>query len=691
MALLEEGERGRLRGLDPCLVLLVALIVIMAAFYSYFFFAQHLPLRDAGADSYGHLGLLRNVESRMGLGEDLDPGLFPSLYEGNERSGINYVIMSLIAALPGTSNLTALYLFGLLGIAVFLSGIYYLTLTLSGSSRAALLAAFLSLLLGSTESFARGNSFSLVELLAYAHYASTLAIGLMMYALGFNIRYLIKGTWKLYVVQLLLVAVIFNVHMLTCASYFITLVILVAVYAAWDKRFTKRHLLLLSLIPAVLVLASLWPLYHWWEVFQGRGITIGEPGSKFSSVSYFLETNVLFLIGLPFLIRLGRERVFLLIWALAMALAALSFLFPVSLAYYWRFAYVMRIPLIIGLALGLGMDIWSLARWRLAAPALIMAITAVFIGFSVWISVLKFDRIMASNAFAAVEAFPEYSGEGTNLAAYPLQGYNLMGISTYSVISVMKGHGDPAIVNERNDRLGSAFFAPEPGEWRGLLDEFNLGQALLNRSKAFLDVALLLNGTRLERNDLYDLYEVGAAGLDTEILSSTPDPELEESSLVNGFVRFDSWADVQWLGEEEMVVEAAEEPGGEGRRYFSVTSEDEEGALIFVNRGYIEVDTTRTYSLTLNSRRTRGEPLVYLVLYQYEATSPEERLSALQKKIHRGFEDWKEREFIVGPESDPQADIVWKEGTRFVKIGVIPCYKSAGQVDVDYIDISPLP
>ena len=673
---------------DRYAIALLVLILVFMILYTFFFFHEQLPLREPGADSYAHLGILRVVKDQMGLGEEVAPNMFPGLYKGNERNGINYVVMALISSLPGASDLTALYITGLFGIMLFLSGIYFLTRTLCASSRVAFLAAVFSLLICSAEFFARGSSFSFVELLAYAHYASTLAMGLMMYAIAVNIRYLRGGGWKLYVLQVILAALVFNIHLLTGMQYFLVLLILVAVYAAWERHLAKKHVMLILIIPASLLLASLWPLYHWWTIFGGGDVALAEPGEKFSSLGYFMRTTVLYLLGLPFLLKIKRERIFLLAWVFTFALVGISFLFPISMAFYWRFTYMLRIPLVIGMAMGLGMDIWLLSRWRTVAIPAILAVAAVFVGFSLWITFQRYEKIMESNGYAMVEAFSGYGEGGVGLAAYPLQGYDLMGISEYNVVTIMRGHADAEIVEERFERLEDAMFNPEARKWLDLIEEFGLTQALINRSRAFTEAAIFLSGELLERNPLYDLYTIDAAGLDTEVMPGTPDPELEQSEIVNGFTRFDHWAYFQWEGEEEMAVEAVEDTDEPGRRYLRVSSDDEEGALLFVNRGYIEVDPTRRYRITFNSRRTGGDPQVYLVLYEYDDNSPTAILSTTQKKIHKGYDEWTARSYTVGPAGDDEVDFAWNEDTGFVKIGILPCSKSIGQMELDLLEIS---
>ncbi len=334
---------------NPYLVALVVLIVLISILYTYAYFHEHLPYRSTGFDTYSHLGILRSVEEQIGVGEDLVPGLFPSLYRNNERSGINYVLMALVASVPGNSNFFTLYLFGLLGIAVLLAGIYYLTKTLSGSPRAAFLAALFSLVLCGFDTAVHGNSYTILELFIDAHYASTLAIGLMLFSVALNIKFMEKGTWKSYLFQVLLAAFIFNIHMLTGIQYFMVLLILVA------RLRDKGTPVLAAASPAPRSSSlprSCWPrcglsITGGTSSRRGRSGLDGREG-KLTGLLPFLEGSVLFLIGLPFLIKKEKERLFLLFWALAFAAVTLSFVTPISIAYYWRFQYVMRIPLVMG-------------------------------------------------------------------------------------------------------------------------------------------------------------------------------------------------------------------------------------------------------------------------------------------------------------------------------------------------------
>jgi hypothetical protein len=673
------------------LVALLILILAVIILYSFTFWCYDMPFRTAGADSYAHLGMLRSVKSQIGLGENLTPDMFPALYQGNVRNGLNYLIMSLISAIPGSSNFVALYIFGLLGIMLFLAGVYYLTWTLFNSSRAAFLAASLSLLICGIDIMAHGNSFTMVELLKDAHYASIMAMGLAMFALALNIKYLRKASWKLYVGQLLLSLFIFNIHILTGVEYFLILIILVAVYSISERRLSRQHLYLLSIIPATLLIASLWPLYHWWSMFStGEAPAAAE---RFSSFSAFIESNILYFIGLPFLIRKSRERVFLLSWSIVFALIALSaVLLPLSASTVWvygRFANVMRIPLLIGLALGLGIDIPVLYRRNTAAALAVLLVVASVIGVSLWRTGLRYQWIMDQNDYAAVEVFSPQSEDGARLIADSISGYDLMGISMYNVFSISQGHFNGEITQERNEILDEVFLSPDLDTWMELLDEYDTEQVLVPCTEPYEAVRLFLNGKRLERNEFYELYHVDRDDLDIEVFSSTPDPELEQASEYNDYTRFDYWADIQTGGEKDIMVEMIEEAGEGGGTYLRADSEDSYGSLLFVNRGFIEVGPQSRYNIEVDFRVPEGDTEVYFVLFQYDQPLPTHLLREDNLKIHGSSRDWMTRDVRVGPSNWRRVKITFDDSTHFIKIGLVLGHKSASRVEVNKIELSP--
>jgi hypothetical protein len=674
---------------DVWLIALIVLITLTASFYTYAYFHEHMPYKSTGYDTYSHLGILRSVEEQIGVGEDLVPGLFPSLYRNNSRSGINYVAMALVASMPGLSNYSTLYIFGLLGIAIFLAGIYFLTRTLSGSSLAAFLAALFSLIICGFDAAVHGNSYTWVELMIDAHYASTLAVGLMMFAIALHVRYMKKGGWKAYLLQVLLAAIIFNIHMLTGIQYFLVLLILVIVYAVRERRLSKQHLLLLSIIPAVLLLSSLWPLYHWWDIFKRGTVVLEEREGKLTSILPFLEASVLFFIGLPFLVRAQKERLFLLFWALVFAAITISFLTPVSIAYYWRFQYTMRIPLVIGLALGLGVDIWQLRRWRAIAIPVILAVCLSFIGVSLWRTGLRFANLAELDNYADMKPFTAFAQEAEVLIANPATGYNLMGMSSYNVISVL-GHAPKEYNRDQNEMLEEAFLLPYPETWVGLLEEYHSREVLVPKVFACRDVTLLLNGIRMESTDLYDLYEVDPVDLDTGELAATPDPELQDHSIVNGFTRFENWVDFQYMGRRDIAIEAVEDADDPADSFLKATSDDPEGGLLFLNRGFIEVDPARRYTIRTTSREMQGDPITLLAIYQYGSASPVNPLSIYNIPYGEPSTSWKEREITIGPVLGEGTNVVFSPYTRYLKIGVVLCYFSGGQVEVDSIELIPL-
>jgi len=352
-------------------------------------------------------------------------------------------------------------------------------------------------------------------------------------------------------------------------------------------------------------------------------------------------------------------------------------------AYHWRLAFVMRIPLIVGLALGLGDDIWKMRRYRTVAIPTILAVVGVFAAASMVINVQRFRKVMDGNDYSTVEAFMNSQEGGGNLVALPKQGYMLMGISDYNVYSIQP------VRDERYERLLEAYFSPKLEDWEDLLQEYEFDKALVGRSRSMDSTALLLNGVLAKRNGYFDLYEVDPDALDMEIRKSIEDNRFQDSEVVNGFIRFEDWAYFQRTGGRMINIDPVKKVDEEGEAFLRVSSDDPDGELIFINRGYIEVDPTLRYKIGLDFRMSPGDLGLHLVFYQYTEASPEDRIASLEKKIHGGSEEWTQRKLLVGPEGDERAHIIFSEETRYVKIGVVFRFRSTGQIELNLLDISP--
>jgi hypothetical protein len=680
---------GRHR-LNPYTIALIVVIVVLCILYTYFFFAYHLPLRVAGSDTYSHLGILRCVRDQLGFDENLTPDMFPYLYRGNYRNGINYVIMAVISAFPGISNISTLYIFGLLGITVLFSGLYFMVWSLFASHRVAFIAALLSLVICSFDSTVMRSPYSFANILTNAHYASILSLGIALILIALNVRFLTTGSWKHYLLQVILSALVLNIHVLTGLQYFLILVILVTVYAFRDRHFTKRHFLLLSLIPATLALVTLWPLYHWYGMFTEASINVGSSKTPHTSVVEFLDRSVLFFIGLPFLISLKKERLFLLIWTVAFAVISLSFLTRVNVPYFWRFASIMYIPLIIGLALGLGADVWKLKRWKMVAVPVILVIIAAFIGTSLWRTALRFQAILEKSAYEKWEAFAPYAEGGDHLLALPSPSYILMGISEYNVATVAAGHAPPKIINDRNLTLTEAFFNTNFSIWEELLKEYDAEQVLVPRYQPFSDLHFLLNGVRLANNPWADLYLVDPDQLDTAVYQEVVDPELEQGSLEGTYARFTYWADVQARIRSNITLQRVADTGDQGDFFLRAESEDPMGNLLFMNRGFIEIEPGKSYRVTASVRKVEGDPRVFIAVYQYAEPSFESVLEKGYLKAPVTSEDWQLINKSIRPINTKNPIFVLSPDTRYIKIGLSLLSSSTGIVDVDSISLVPV-
>jgi hypothetical protein len=449
---------------------------------------------------------------------------------------------------------------------------------------------------------------------------------------------------------------------------------------------------LLSIIPATLLIASLWPLYHWWAMFTPSDVVIPGVESRFSSIGPFFERSIPYFFGIIFLLRNNRERIFLLVWAVIFALISMAVILPLSPALLWvagRFADAMRIPLVIGIALGLGIDIWSETWRRSIALPLVLVMALSIIAVSIWRTVLRYQSVMSQNAYEAAETFVEYGEEGDSLIALPAPGYNLMGMGDYNVYSIDQGHDQEDIVKERNAVLNQAYESPDVETWKTLLTEYDAELVLTQSSDSYDILRMFLNGKRLNRNNAHELYVVDPDDLDMEVWAETPDPALEESSIQNGYTWFDHWADLQIIGRGDIQIETMNEGENAEPSYLRFESGDPRTGLLFVNRGYIEVESDGKYSVNVDLRSVEGVPNASVVLYQYDESLPDHFLRKDTFPLRDVGEDWESRSVKVGNQDWKFARIPFEEDTRFVKVGVVLYFSARGRMDLGRIELLP--
>jgi hypothetical protein len=136
-------------------------------------------------------------------------------------------------------------------------------------------------------------------------------------------------------------------------------------------------------------------------------------------------------------------------------------------------------------------------------------------------------------------------------------------------------------------------------------------------------------------------------------------------------------------------MEGVEEGNDPGDSFLRVTSDDPEGALLFVNRGFVSIDPTRGYTIRTTLRETQGEPLTFLAIYQYGSASPYPPLAIYNIPYGEPSAAWKQRELVIGPAGGAGVNVAFKPDARYVKIGLLTCYFSTGRVEVDSIELVP--
>ncbi|MGQ9475216.1 MAG: hypothetical protein ACUVSI_03865 [Actinomycetota bacterium] len=375
-------------------------------------------------------------------------------------------------------------------------------------------------------------------------------------------------------------------------------------------------------------------------------------------------------------------------WSLVFGLVTLSYALPISVSYYWRFAVPMRIPLIIGLAWGLGVDIWALRRWKLVTVPVVMVTTIAFLGVAAWRTFLRFDFVLARNAYQEVEAFRGAGVRGECLVAHPAPGYDLMGMSSFQVISLLPGHAPQELTQPRNELLYQAFSTPDPETWRALLTDFRARKVLVPRRGKYQTLNLLLNGIRVKRNPYYELWEVDPEGLDTAVIAHLPDPGLEDIEYPYGYPRLRHWADLELSGKEDIVLRKVSDPSGD--TYLSLESVAPESRLLLVNRGYLPLQPGRPYRLHIRYRCGEGFPAIQPVLLMYSSPSPLQQVGARSLSLDATAGDWREVDLIIGFPVRHSPDLSLLPEASLVKVGLFLFGESTGRIDLDEIDLQPL-
>jgi hypothetical protein len=493
-------------GLAMMLVLLFALTL-----YSWTYAAYELPYASAGFDGFSHLGMVRTLHGEIDPGgHPLVDGFYPALYEGDTHLGPYLTVAAVMSLGRGMTPKSALLLLALFNLALVAFGLYFFFRRYTGDRVVALAGAALVFASTSLEALVKPQSCALADLLVTAHYPATFALGIMFILLGLNLIFLDRPTTWLWLAQALLCFLLITSHPLTGVMYGLALVLLAASHPGKTGASWKLRLVLIGILPAAAAATLLWPFYNWWASLFGA---LPDGAGGYSPVAHdwaeILRIVGLAFLGLPFLVR--WRRLFPLLWCLASLLIALSYLTPLQAPLYWRFAYMARIPLLLGLAWGLIRDVPTLIRRERVRRAVVVLSLAALVAISLYYSVLKVaDIALGEKAPDRIAFVEEFQGPGTVLLGTPANIYMAQGLYLFDVPTVTEGHAPQKIIAPRLEEIRIAFASLDPSLLERLIDKYR-PRYILAEWEAARDAFLSACGGELvAQQDYFYLIECAA-------------------------------------------------------------------------------------------------------------------------------------------------------------------------------------
>lgn len=487
------------------LLVLISLFVVAVALYACTYEKYDLPYARAGYDSFSHLGMIRTIQSDIDpAGHPLVEDCFPALYEGDTHLGPYLTSAALLSFSSWLSPRASLFIMAVFNIALLIWGLYFFFKRYSRDRLLALTGVALVLASTSLEILVKPQSLALADLLVTAHYPATFASGLMLLLLGLNVSFLDRpGLW-LWFAQLVLAFLLITSHPLTGVMYAVALILL-AIFGRRDgKAGWMRRLALVATLPAAAALASLWPFYSWWGSLS-QSLSNGSGG--YSPVAHNWEEILrilgLSLLGLPFLVR--WRRLFLMLWCLACLAIAFSYLTPFQMPLYWRFAYMARIPLLLGLAWGITRDIPSIIKRQEFRRAVLVLSLTVFAAISLFYSASKVsDLAWGNKPFENITFLERFQGPEVVLLASPEYMYMAQGLYLFDVPTVTEGHAPQDIIGPRLEEVRVAEASLDPSLFDGLIREYR-PRYVVAVGEGARDVALTVSGGEIvgEQGSLY--------------------------------------------------------------------------------------------------------------------------------------------------------------------------------------------
>ena len=496
---------------------LPVIIMFLILIYSLLFYTYHLPLRSCGYDTYHHLGILRAVESKLSIKNNIDPEFFPGLYRNDPHIGTNFIGMTLISSTFGISNIDTLFLFGIFNILFLFTSLYAFVYQYSKSKKIALVSVIVSMIFTSAHSWVATGLFSVTDIIVIAHYPAVFALSVALLLLSLNVRYLHFPQKKLLILQFILFFVLFTSHMLTGFIYIFILFLLLITQFIQTKKIERQCVSLSLVIPIVLIVALLWPFYNWWDIFfHSEPIQTGAPPIDLYSYRWVSDClrlydigAIILLFGGFFLIR--RKDVFLLLWASIFFTVAISFILPFRPPLYWRFVPFVKIPLIIGFS---GWLVNNSKQLLLKSPFILVILLMVSFSLTSSFGNSIIPLITKDDVSVKYTFLSQFDEKDWIILTYdPSESYVIQGITNFSTVTVPWDHCSNIFLwpelKKRYEEIQNVYESNDSGKWDELIEKYHVDYVLFNKYyKAHNIGRTLLNGIVVYSDKSFELIKV---------------------------------------------------------------------------------------------------------------------------------------------------------------------------------------
>ena len=488
-------------------IILGILIIFLVLSYVFSFFFYNLPYRQYG-DVPNHIATIKQLQNQI-LKGDVISNVFPDLYRNSPHNGVYFILVLLVSIIFGLSIMKSFFIFGIINIILLYIGLYSFIFNYLKDKKIAITSVLLFILLSGIDLKIHGSSFAFIDLMVSAHYPVIFSSALMLIALSLNISYLFNPSKKYFLISLILAFMLFNSHLLIGFIYFGLLFLLLITEYLKNQGNKIRILKLSSIIPLTLIIALFWPFYSYFLQFVKSNPIQVKPIFSIEEEFFKLRDIILpSILGIVFLIR--KKYSFLLIWSIVFLIISFSFLFPVRIPLYWRFAFLLKIPLIIGL--GIGLVEWQ--KLNLGYKRFFFMLVVFFLIISsLTLQNKKMDLLLEKDNnlnkyFFVTETIPE----GSVVFSDKWTSYFLPVMGDYYVLIVPWEHVENIDVRdsimEREKEIEIIFKENKKEKWKNFIDEYNIDYFLLVKNRLYKNINFPYKVEKFDSKGGYEIIKI---------------------------------------------------------------------------------------------------------------------------------------------------------------------------------------